>query len=81
MASLKQLSQRYHDINLERSESRHNSAKAVHDELERLLAPPSEDHWPLRTFFEEPRLKPAPVPEEEQEGEKEADPAEEKPEE
>ena len=75
MASLKRLSQRYVDINLERSESRHNTAKAVHDELERLLAPPSEEHWPRRTFFDEPRVKPAPPPAPEEE-EKEADPAE-----
>ena len=77
MASLKRLSQRYVDTNLERSESRHNTAKAVHDELERLLAPPSEEHWPRRTFFDEPRLKPAapPAPEEVK---KEAEPADEK---
>ena len=57
MNSLRQMSARYLDVNLERSESRHNVARYVHEELEKCLAPPCDEMHPLRTFFDLPRIK------------------------
>jgi hypothetical protein len=45
------------DVNLERSEARHNTAKACHDELEKSLSAPAEGFQPLRTFFDKPRVE------------------------
>lgn len=58
-------------MNLERSEVRYNSAKLVHEELEKALQGASEGMKPLRTFFDTPRI--AEVEEEKEEEKQEGD--------
>lgn len=58
MVTLKKFSERYLDVNLDRSEARHNLAKACHDELEKCLTG-KQGYKPLRTFFDIPRVQQA----------------------
>ena len=51
MRALTSLTQTYLDINLDRDECRFNTAKAVHDELERALV--LSENRCRRTFFDE----------------------------
>jgi len=56
MYVLKQVADTYFSVHLDSAESRHNEAKAIHDQLEVLLATNYGRDTPRRSFFD-PEIK------------------------